>query len=502
MAHRIYPVTKTELSCDDYRVLVNGQEVALDAARVSAIPFNRRWPGYQRQIEQTEMINFLSFAMDEPVTLEIFPKKPANGVEIRPRSAGIKHELTDKGSILVHLEKPQYFTVEPYGRSHALHVFADDMPAYGIDFSDPNVIYYGAGEHDVGNIELESNQTLYLDEGAVVYACVHAADAQNIRILGRGILDNSKNKEKILFEAKLENNDAAVENAERIHTIQLEYCENVEIDGITMRDSLVYNVRPRACRNLTFKNIKIIGCWRYNSDGIDMHNCENVLIENCFIRTFDDCICVKGFDCFNGDDDPEQLYVTMNHNGVCYDTFRHVHVRNCVLWNDWGKCLEIGAETRAEEMCDILFEDCDVIHVNYAPLDVMNVDWADVHDVIYRNIRIELDDVIPQRLLQRSDDHVYEQTDPDYVPAIIYTRVVKHHEYSRGGTRRGRIRDILFENIDVYGRQNVILKFEGYDGTYTSERITVRNLRKNGKHLTAADVILQQNEFCRDIVIE
>ncbi len=47
-------------------------------------------------------------------------------------------------------------------------------------------------------------------------------------------------------------------NAVRLHTIQLKYCTNIEIEGITIRDSLVYNIRPIACENLTIKNVMII----------------------------------------------------------------------------------------------------------------------------------------------------------------------------------------------------------------------------------------------------
>ena len=63
MSYRVYPVTRTELDCKDYRVKINGEEIALNSARVSAEPFNRYWPGHQRQIEQTELINFASFAI-------------------------------------------------------------------------------------------------------------------------------------------------------------------------------------------------------------------------------------------------------------------------------------------------------------------------------------------------------------------------------------------------------------------------------------------------------
>ena len=503
MSIMLYPVQPGELICEDYTVKLNGQEVVLDAARVSAIPYNRRWPGHQREIEQSEVVSFLSFAMDEPVTLEIFPKKPCNGVKIRPESAAIRHEITPAGSILVHLDKPRYFTVEPYGRNHALHVFADDIPGYGIEKGDENVLYFGPGVHEVGMIELKSNQTLYLAEGAVVYACIKAFDVENIRILGRGILDNSHNKETILFEARAEGNHSAVNNAIRLHTVQLEYCRNVEIDGITIRDSLLYNIRPVACQGLQIRNVKIIGCWRFNSDGIDMHNCEDVLIEHCFIRTFDDSICVKGFDCYYEGDVEAAVQEAMHYKGGCYENFRHVHVRDCVIWNDWGRCLEIGAETRAEEIGDILFEDCDIIHVMHPVLECQNVDYADVQHVTFRNIRVELDDVIPQPLIQRADDAPYAPTDPDYVPPILAAAVVYHHEYSAGGTRRGRNHHILYEDIYISGRQRICFSFKSHSEEYNTSDIVIRNVYRNGKKLTSPDdYVLETDAYCRNIVIE
>lgn len=506
MAYKVYPVTKTAFECDDYRVKINGEEVALNAARVSAHPFNRRWPGHQRQIEQSEPISFLSMALDAPITLEVIPTKPAElgNLAIRPASAGLKHRVTENGSILIDLQKPQYFTVEAYGRSRALHVFADPMPRYeDVDLTDPNVLYFGAGVHEMGTIVLESDQTLFLDEGAVVYACVKAFDAHNVTIKGRGILDNSHNKEKVLFEANVESNDTAVRNVKRQHTVLLEYCTNVKIEGITIRDSLVYNIRPMACRGLDIRNVKIIGCWRYNSDGIDMHNCEDVVIEDCFIRTFDDSICVKGFDCYYEGDLEKAVWEAMHYNGGSYENFRNVRVRRCVIWNDWGKALEIGAETRAEEICDVVFEDCDVIHVTHGVLDVANVDYADVHDITYRNIRIELDDVIPKPTHQLNDQHVYELPTRDYAPPVICARAIYHYEYSAGGQRRGRNRDLLFEDIQVMGRHKPIFKFEGHSAEDTTRDVVIRNLTLNGKKIIdPEDYEMQIDEFCRNIVVE
>ena len=478
MSFHIYPVIPTAPACNEYTVTVNGAHAELNTARVSAMPFNRRWPGHQRQLDQTEVIQFLSLASDEPLSLEIIPRTPFENVKIRPRSLGIVPRI-ENGIIKFTLDKPAYFTVEPYGRNRALHIFADPMPSYGVDPRDPDVIYFGAGEHDVGLIELKSNQTLYLDAGAVVYACVHAIDAKNIRILGNGILDNSKNKEQILFESNLENNTEAVKNAQRQHTIQLEYCTGIEINGITIRDSLVYNIRPIGCEDLTIKNVKIIGCWRYNSDGIDMHNCVNVHVSKCFIRTFDDSICIKGFDCYYDGDVEAAVRAAMYRNGKAYDIFENVLVEDCVIWNDWGKALEIGAETRAEEIRSISFRSCDLIHLTGIALDCMNVDYADVHDITFSDINIEADEIIPKPLIQKNDSETYRNTDLSYMPAMISVKVVFHHEYSAGGKRRGRNRDMLFKNINLYSDKLPKMTFSGYDNTHQTENILISDFYLN-----------------------
>ena len=90
MSYKSYPVTKTNLNYEGYEVKINGQKVVLDTARVSKEPFNRRWPGHQRSMDQSELINFLCLEADEPIEFEITPKDSFEKVEIRPKSLGIK----------------------------------------------------------------------------------------------------------------------------------------------------------------------------------------------------------------------------------------------------------------------------------------------------------------------------------------------------------------------------------------------------------------------------
>ena len=84
MSIHIYPVS-TEFRIENgYAVRINGIPVPTDCARVSAVPYNRRWPGHQRTLDQTELIQFLSFSTDEAVTVELTLPAPSDHVVIRP----------------------------------------------------------------------------------------------------------------------------------------------------------------------------------------------------------------------------------------------------------------------------------------------------------------------------------------------------------------------------------------------------------------------------------
>ena len=490
MSVRIYPVTRSDEVCDDYIVKINGTEIETDTARVSAYPFNRRWPGRQRQKEQSALVNFAAFAIDGKTEIEVIPKRSFDKVKIRPVSLGIEPERTQEG-VKLTIAEPAYFTVEPYGRRGALHIFADPMPEYAKDTNE--VIYFGQGKHEAGVITLKSNQTVFIDEGAVVYGSIYAVDADNIKILGRGILDNSHNKEKILFEASADGNMNDVGNSERLPTIFLEYCTNIKIDGIIIRDSLVYNIAPLACRRLQIKNVKIIGCWRYNSDGIDMLNCEDAEISDCFIRTYDDSIAVKGFDSYRSEKG-------MLHNGQIYDFTKNITVDNCTIWNDWGRCLEIGAETRAKEMSNIVFKNCNLIHVTDSVLDCLNVDYADVHNVLYENINVEYDDIIPCPVFQKSDNETYANADTEYSPYLICMDIMFHQEYSRDDIQRGKNHGFTFRNIYLIGRHAPKMYFGGYDLGHKSGDIFISDLYWNGKKLDDREKIsIKANEFCENV---
>lgn len=479
---RIYPVPEGELLSADFQMQVNGEHVPLHCTRVSAYPINRRWPGHQRPLNQTELASFASFAMNGPVHVRLKPERPFQNVAVRPISRNIQPQVSG-GVIEFTLPECGQYTVELDGFHHALHIFADSPGIYPVDRTDPKVRYFGPGLHDAGEITLHEGETLFLDEGAIVFGNVIAENAANIRILGHGILDGSRNKEIYLHEfndedRRLLEKGFAVMNAQRKDTIRLIRCDNLLIDGITIRDSLLYNIRPICCNNMQIRNVKLIGNWRYNSDGIDIHNCCDVHISNCFIRTFDDCICIKGFD--------RHLPPEMMKTGAVRDRNCRITVEKCVLWCDWNTTLEIGAETRAEEIAYITFRDCDIIHNYSAACDITSVDYADIHDVLYEDIRVEENAPQP-RILQTGDDQDFtEIPDPPVYGCVLRCVVQRHPEYSGSDPRVSICRNITYRNISVTGRM-LGCYFIGADAEHVSGPFRIENLRCNGKHLTTPE---------------
>ena len=499
MAYKVYSVTKTENDCTDYEVYVNGVKAELNTARVSAYPFNRRWPGHQRQIEQTELINFLSMQSDEEVELKIIPKTLSYAVRIRPRDLDVKAKTDANGVITVRVNGAAQFTVEPYGRNRALHVFIDPTYEYNVNKTDKNVLYYGAGEHDVGDIYLQSGQTLFIDEGAVVYATVYSLHTENIKILGRGILDNSKNKAKILFDTSAEANEAAIANAKREHAVNFVACKNIEIDGITIRDAGLYNIDSMSCENIHINNIKIIGCWRFNSDGVHFSNCTNGSLTNSFVRTYDDSICVRGYanyeyDRFLNDEKEEEL------SFICQD----ILIKNCVVWNDWGKCLQIGTETYAKEIKNVRFENCKLIHTTAIALAIWLVDNAKIHDITFENTIVEYEDYCLKLAIQNKDEDIYfDEYNADYSGKLVYFDVSKHFEYSLIKTEEelGNICGVKLENLHLYSVQKPCFVFRGDNPNSMCQDVTLENVYWNGEKIEQSffEKQTEKNEFVKNI---
>ncbi|HEV7993190.1 MAG TPA: glycoside hydrolase family 28 protein [Gemmatimonadaceae bacterium] len=74
--------------------------------------------------------------------------------------------------------------------------------------------------------------------------------------------------------------------------IQPYRCRNVLVEGVTIKNSPMWEINPVLCTNVTVRGVKI-DSHGPNNDGCDPESCRDVLIEKCVFDTGDDCIAIK-----------------------------------------------------------------------------------------------------------------------------------------------------------------------------------------------------------------
>lgn len=410
-----------------FKVSCNGKETRTYSCDVSAIPFNQVWRGKQRSIAQTEKSAFVTLSNNGETVLTIQPQKRFQTVVVRPLGK-IKDIQSDGNSVTVTFPKSGQYTVEFDGMHYALAVFINPEKDFSNYREEKNVTYFAPGVHYIDNrMMLEDNQTVFIDAGAVVYGSINAVGKKNIKIVGYGILDNSRMERQNAVQSTP--NILCEENKNIGLPINFDRCENIFVEGITIVDSSEWSMKFTGCRDINVENIKLIGMWRYNADGCDFCNCINATIKNSFLRTFDDTIVVKGL-------------ISNRETPV-----ENVLVENCVLWCDWGRCLEIGAETCAPYIKNIVFKDCYIIHGSSVMLDVQQGDRADISNVLFENIQIEYtgEEMIPA--IETAERKEYPHYGKKHIPApfALTSRVTMwSHD-----TDTGNITNVKFKNITI-----------------------------------------------------
>lgn len=429
---KIYPFPEEyEKQTSAFIVSCNGENIPVYSCDVSAYPLNQVWQGKQREFKQTEQAAFVMLGSDGTIKLDIKPSKTFDKITIRPLSKNIQSVFKD-GKISIEFPGIGQYSIEFDNMHNTLTVFINPETEFIV--SDSNIMYFGKGVHIVDErIDLKDNQTIFIDEGAVLYGSINATDKKNIKVVGYGIIDNSR-----MRRANEINGCAILDpNADELtgNPIFFNRCENVIIDGVTIVNSSGWNIYLDGCTDVKINNIKIIGQWRYNADGCDFCNCTNGTIENSFLRTFDDCITVKGFKINN------------------FLPVHNILAKNCVLWCDWGRSIEVGAETCAPYISDIIFEDCDIIHGSDVMLDIQHGDRAEISNVHFDDIRIEYSGEEQKLAFQQKENEEYPYFGVESVPVpfVLASGVTMWSidDYA------GDMHNIYFKNIKITTHKRV-----------------------------------------------
>jgi hypothetical protein len=467
----IWPAPPGEKLYGDYTVRLNGKEAPVYACRVSAMPFNQVWPGYQRPLDQSELAGFATWGMAGAVEVEVRVTRPFREVAVRPSSRGIRPVVKGR-TIRFTLPRPGQYTVELDGPHHALHLFANPPETDAPKAGGANVLYFGPGVHRPGKIVVKSGQTVYIAGGAVVYTAINGKGVSGVRVLGRGIVDTSE-----------------FEREQGPGSIRFDDSSDIKVEGVILRDPDLWCLSVFGSRGVEISNIKMIGLWRYNSDGIDICNTQEVTIRDSFVRSFDDSIVLKGMG--GGGELWGQPYTKL--------PVRNVRVSGLVVWCDWGRALELGAETAAPEISGVEFRDIDIIRTCNIAMDIQHGDRAAVHGIRFENIRVEVDEFNPRPTIQRTREEKYDpKARPGYVP-VLMTIIIRKGAWSTD-QERGTARDVVFKDISVTGKPVPPSSFTGCDAGHDVRGVSIENLRFNGRPVrNAEEARLKIGAFVTDV---
>lgn len=177
------------------------------------------------------------------------------------------------------------------------------------------LVFY-VGRYLTGAVSLKSNVTIHLEEGAVLLGSVNpfdykrtgywtglitALDQENIGITGRGIIngrgyDLSQNVLTMVYRGILKdeklNSDRPKEGL-RPQIIYFKKCKSIVIQDITLKNSASWVQQYNQCTNLLVDNITVDSKSFWNNDGIDVLDCDSVIIKNSYFDSSDDGICLK-----------------------------------------------------------------------------------------------------------------------------------------------------------------------------------------------------------------
>ena len=417
----LYPAVPGMRTSEVYSISVNGQESWVEAVG----------PGGM------EDLHTLNLSAEGSQTFVISVDEDIESYSIQPKSYGIKGVAEGK-TLTVTLDCPMKLYIRinelPY-----LAIFSNPLEKDAPSKQDRNVDYYGPGNHDVGEIQVRDGQNIYISGGANVNGRL-TGTAKDVTICGRGS-----------FTGNARLND----------------CENLRVEGIYMRNTRGWANTITNSVNTSYDNVKIFshtGVW--GLDGINPVSCKGFDINDCFIRTRDDCIAIKS----NGD--PQKFDLSS----------RDITIRNSTMigW-DHADGVTLGFELNGGVVENIRVTNCDILSARgsgrtggHAAFSIVCDGESQVKDIYFEDIRVEA--AIEYKNLE-----------------IILTEAERY-----GNGRMGSISGVYLKNVSW---ENAFKPFTivGHPTRYV-ENVVFTNCYVGGKLLTGVEDADFQMEFTRDIM--
>lgn len=229
-------------------------------------------------------------------------------------------------------------------------------------------LIFKVGRYLTGTIHIKSNVTIELGEGAILvgspnpydydktgwaYGFICAEDAENIAVTGLGVIEGDGRvvANNFLGQAALgfiKDPMKLGRTNDRPHAVLFQNCKNVTLEGINIRNSACWTCTVDRCTNLHINNVTIDSRAYWNNDGIDIVDCKDAVIENCFVNSADDGICLKSHkaDYCNDNIIVRNNVITSSASGIKFGTFgvggfRNIQILDNTVYDTFRSAITI-----------------------------------------------------------------------------------------------------------------------------------------------------------------
>jgi hypothetical protein len=355
---------------------------------------------------------------------------------VRPLSYGITPTIgADGKSATFTLPRPLNVSFEVNGDIlRNVHVFANpiesDIPRPG-----PRVIVFGPGIQTIPGdhvLRIRSNTTVYVAGGAVVQGSLEIANARNVVVRGRGIIDPSrffppKSRSTLLVSRS---SDVGIRDVTLLRA---------QDGGITVANSA--RVAIAGVREITTDP---------SSDGIFVTASSDVLIDGVFLRTSDDSIAV---------------YATTPWYGQ--GRTRNVTVRNSSLWADIAHPFLTGTHGNPAGR--------DVIeHVELQNVDILEHDEYRGGGLYQGALAVNAGDRVTVRDVRFDDIRIEDFSRGQVVNLKVFRNPTFNKQPGTGIDR------ILFRDVSYEGKGDEPSRIKGYGRSRRVTNVTFENMTRNG----------------------
>ena len=261
-------------------------------------------------------------------------------------------------------------------------------------------LYFPAGRYLTGSLQLKSNVTLYLEKEAVLLgstspydypgfstekelkvnndhfdqALIYVEGAENIDITGEGCIDG-QGRELALTIDSLHHTGELVDKhyntyRKRPNTrpklLFMRNCRKVELRKTNFRSGAAWGLSFSLCADLTIDSLHVENRAYWNNDGIDISDCKEVRISNCFINSADDGICLK------------------SHNRGAWND--RVSISNCHIISS-ASAIKFGTESLGG-FKNVTIDNIRIKDTFRSAIAIESVDGAEIENVKLENIEI------------------------------------------------------------------------------------------------------------------